>query len=99
MNSLGAKLHTKPVGAIGIVVGGGAIVASIASFFKLIEEPQFLVQLYEATKTHHDASMAVAKLAAAFIGIIGAFVIALAASYFGKSVFAPPETPPTQGKP
>lgn len=93
MNLL-AKLHVKATGYVGLAFGGAAIVAAVTSFFALVADPHYLVNLAVAANDlqQHRANdadhFALAQLAGRFIGIIGSTVVAVVGSYLGLSHFA-----------
>lgn len=94
IKQVGSSVHTRWVGYTGLAVGGASIIASVRSLFALLSSPMFIEQLYEASKTHHDPTGSIARLVAAFFGILGAFTIALLATYLGRSAFAPDKETP-----
>lgn len=79
-----SNLNIKPVANAGLIGGGLTIVASVAYFFKVLSDPNELIYLYEAAKTHSDPHGAIAKIAGAAVAIVGASIVSLVAAYVGK---------------
>lgn len=94
------QLNTKSVGIAGLLTGSGAIIASVVALFKLLSDPTYLVTLYWAIShiKHHAFGnadvFAIAQLGGALVGILGAFVLAILASYFGRPITVEPSAPP-----
>jgi len=92
-----AGLNTHAVAVGGAVIGGGTlIVAAVASFFHLVEDPHYLQALYYAfvhLKHHQTLSdgdvFVLAQLVGVNIAIIGAVVLSLLAAVFGRSPAEP----------
>lgn len=86
-----ARCNTYRVGFAGLAIGGAAIIASVAAFFRLLANPPYLIALYwalEHVRAHDAATLpadlaTLAQLAGALVAIGGAVVLALLMSYFG----------------
>lgn len=89
------RLNTHGVGLAGLAIGGGSIVVSVGALFKLLSDPTYLDALFVAimhVQRHIVDSndvMTYAKLVAAFVSIIGAIVLALVMTYFGRPASVP----------
>ncbi len=89
------NVNSHAVGYAGLAIGAGSIIGSIAGFFRLVSDPTYLDALFVlAMHAHRHAMTAadtqtLAQLCAAFLAIVGAFVVALLASYFGRPVTVP----------
>jgi hypothetical protein len=89
------RLNTHGVALAGLAIGGGSIVASVGALFKLLSDPTYIDALFVAImharehKFDSNDLMTYAKLAAAFFAIVGAIVIALLLTYFGRPASVP----------
>lgn len=77
-------LNNKPVANAGLAMGLGIVSTAVYGLFRIVSDPDELIALYEAAHTHSDPTHAVAKLAGAGLGVVGATIIALLAAYQGK---------------
>lgn len=78
------RLNTGLVANGGLVVGVAAIGTAIGGFFRVASDPDELVALYEVTQTHTDPTHALARIAGAGIGVVGAVVLSLVMTYLGR---------------
>jgi hypothetical protein len=84
------RLNTRGTGFAGLAIGGAAIIAAVVAFFKLLTDPQYLTSLARALYDVHHATatdadhLAIAQLVAATLAIVGALVVALLSTYFGR---------------
>lgn len=78
------RLNTPAVANAGLAIGSTAVIAAIGYFFKVLSDPDELVGLYEAAKTHTDPHGAIARIAGAAIAIVGALVVGGLMAYQGK---------------
>jgi hypothetical protein len=94
------KLNTRFVGITGLAIGGVSIVTAVGALFNLLSDPKYLVAL---TLALHDSrahsltdadGFVLAQLLGAFIAIIGASIVALLATYFGRPAQIPDDPKP-----
>lgn len=93
------RLNSHGIGLAGLAIGGASIVGSVYALFGLFtskDGPQYLVALAFAADhlARHEAltstdQLALAQLACALIGILGAIVVALLLSWLGRPVTVP----------
>lgn len=91
--------NSHRTGFLGLFVGGSTLIfAAVGALFRLLSRPQYLVDLYHAIRAeqYHTASaadaLAVAQLGGACIALIGALVLALLLTYFGRPYTVAPDS-------
>jgi hypothetical protein len=80
----GQSLNNRIIANAGLAGGGLSIVAAIAYFFKVLSDPNELIALYEAARTHADPTGAIARVAGAGVAIVGALTVSIVAAYVGR---------------